>query len=67
VIEVSKLRPSGKRKRSTHTTLVWPATLKDLEGRYGLSGEFSEKEMIAFAESMERARAARPRGPKTNC
>jgi hypothetical protein len=67
VIEVSKVHKSGKRKSSPYTTLVWPATLNDLEGRYGLSGEFSEKEMLAFAESMDKARAAKPRGPKTNC
>ena len=67
VIQVSKTRASGKRKASIYTTLVWPATLKELEGRYGLSGPFSAEEMLAFAESMERARAAKPRGPKTNC
>jgi hypothetical protein len=57
--------PPGKGR--IYRTLVWPATLKDLNGRYGLSGYFSAKQMLAFAASMERARAAAPRGPKTNC
>jgi hypothetical protein len=66
VIEVQKLRTSDKRfDGHTYTTLVWPATLKDLDGRYALSGIFSERQILAFAESMEKARAASPRGPKS--
>jgi len=68
VINDSKLHMSDKRYDGrTYSTLVWPATLKDLEGRYGLSGIFSDERLLAFAESMERARAASPRGPKTKC
>jgi hypothetical protein len=66
VIDSTKVKTGGKLDGRTYTTLVWPATLKDLQGRYGLSGTFTAKEMLAFAESMEKARAAKPRGPK-NC
>jgi hypothetical protein len=49
------------------TTLVWPATLKNLEGRYGLSGQFTAAQILAFANSMQRARSRTPRGPKNGC
>jgi hypothetical protein len=63
VIEVTKLHTSDKFNGHTYTTLVWPATLKELDGRYALSGIFSEKQILAFAQSMDKARATKPRGP----
>ncbi len=48
-------------------TLVWPATLKDLEGRYAVAGEFTRAELLGFARSMERSKHGRPRGPKRGC
>ena len=59
--------PPSRGKGPPYRTLVWPATLKDLEGRYAVSGRFTVEQLVSFAESMERARAAKPRGPKTNC
>ena len=43
---------------STHgqafSTVVWPATLEDLEGTYAVSGPFSARRMLSFARSMAR-------------
>ena len=51
-----------------HVTVVWPATVKRPTGRYGLSGQFSEAKLMAFAESMQqRAQAAGAGRHKAGC
>ena len=52
------LQTSGQGKR-VFTTVIWPATLRTLRGRYGLSGRYSAEEMIALATTMTSSRAAR--------
>jgi hypothetical protein len=50
------------------STLIWPATMDNMEGHYSLYGRFSGKQLMAFAESMEQAQHASPSGgPKTGC
>jgi hypothetical protein len=40
----------------TFSTVVWPASLKDLEGTYAVSGPFSARRILSFARSMARDR-----------
>lgn len=56
----------GDDPKPRHVSIVWPATLKKLEGDYAISGEFPRRRMLAWAESMQRkaeaGRARRDRG-----
>lgn len=67
VADIPAVIESYKHGKRPYTTLVWPATLEELVGRYGLSGEFTASRMLAFAASMHRARAITPAGPKNGC
>ena len=54
--------------RPAHVAVVWPATVKRPTGRYGLSGQFSEAKLMAFAESMQqRAQVAGAGRRKAGC
>jgi hypothetical protein len=44
--------------RYVWSSVIWPATRKNLMGRYGLSGTFTKKAIVEMARSMERARVA---------
>ena len=68
VVNSSKLHTSDKYDGRTYTTLVWPATAERTSRvATACPASSAPSGLIAFAESMERARAAKPRGPKTNC
>jgi hypothetical protein len=41
-----------------YATVIWPATPDHMEGRYGISATGTGPEVLAMAESMERARVA---------
>ena len=42
--------------RPPWTELIWPATPKHPEGRYGVTGNLTLRRALAMAESMERRR-----------
>ena len=50
-----------RRGKRPVTTLVWPATLRRLEGQYGLSGDFSGRQLLRFARSMRADNERQPR------
>jgi hypothetical protein len=51
-----------------HIAIVWPATVKEPTGRYGVSGQFPREKLVAWAESMQqRAQAARAGRHKPGC
>ena len=47
--------------------VIWPATPEHPEGRYGLSGTFTTKEIVKLARTMERARAEMKRKGLMGC
>jgi hypothetical protein len=57
---------SYKHGKRPFSAVIWPATLRDPVGRYGLSGEFTRRQILAFAESMTR-RVARKADAEHNC
>jgi hypothetical protein len=42
-------------------TVVWPATLHRLRGRYGLSGRLPAERLLSYARAMRPAKASAPR------
>jgi len=46
------LYDNTRHKGRTFSTVVWPATPRNPDGRYGLSGEFSRRRILAMARSM---------------
>ena len=54
-------RPGVLEFEHGYGTVVWPATLHERRGRYGLSGEFPVRRLLAFARAMapSSAQAAR--------
>ena len=61
------LSPGARLDGKQFATLLWPATKRTLQGRYGLSGPFSAQRLLSFARSMERARASAPGGRRPGC
>lgn len=58
-VDRSRARPSS--------TVVWPATLKDLTGRYGVSGEIGPRLALDLAGSMAIVHPMKPVGPRSGC
>lgn len=50
-----------------YSTVIWPATLQDLSGRYGISGELPPGRAVALARSMARRPLRTTPAPTRGC